>query len=76
MRELCEIRVSGSFSELEFGLPRLILITTFLVIESCEMLIKWDLHGTPVVHVHVELPSRQDSRPPVPWRHTVEGADK
>jgi len=28
------------------------------------------------VHVHVKLPSRQDARPPVPWRHTVEGADQ
>ena len=27
------------------------------------------------VHVHVHLPSRQDAQPPVPWRHTVEGAD-
>ena len=27
------------------------------------------------VHVHVHLPSLQDARPPVPWRHTVEGAD-
>ena len=26
------------------------------------------------VHVHVHLPSRQDAQPPVPWRHTVEGA--
>ena len=25
--------------------------------------------------VHVHLPSRQDAQPPVPWRHTVEGAD-
>jgi hypothetical protein len=25
------------------------------------------------VHVHVSLPSRPDERPPVPWRHTVEG---
>ena len=28
-----------------------------------------------LVHVHVHLPSRQDAQPPVPWRHTVEGAD-
>jgi len=27
------------------------------------------------VHVHVRLPSRQDARPPVPWRHNVEGAE-
>jgi hypothetical protein len=27
------------------------------------------------VHVHVQLPSRQDARPPVPWRHNVEGAE-
>ena len=27
-------------------------------------------------HVHVQEPSRQDAQPPVPWRHTVEGADK
>ena len=27
------------------------------------------------VQVHVHLPSRQDAQPPVPWRHTVEGAD-
>ena len=27
------------------------------------------------VHVHVQLPSRQDAQPPVPWRDTVEGAD-
>ena len=26
------------------------------------------------VHVHVYSPSRQDAQPPVPWRHTVEGA--
>jgi hypothetical protein len=26
------------------------------------------------VHVHVKLPSRQDARPQVPWRHNVEGA--
>ena len=32
----------------------------------------WLRHG----HVHVNLPSRQDARPPVPWRHPVEGADK
>jgi hypothetical protein len=24
----------------------------------------------------VQWPSRQDAQPPVPWRHTVEGADK
>ena len=28
------------------------------------------------VNVHVHLPSRQDAQPSVPWRHTVEGADK
>ena len=28
------------------------------------------------VHIHVQLPSRQDAQPPVPWRHIVEGADK
>ena len=26
------------------------------------------------VHVHVNLPFRQDARPPVPWRPSVEGA--
>ena len=25
--------------------------------------------------VHVHSPSRQAAQPPVPWRHTVEGAD-
>ena len=38
-----------------------------------------DIGGSHVhvhVHVHVYLPSRQDAQPPVPWRHTVEGADK
>ena len=28
------------------------------------------------VHVHVQLPSRQDAQPPVPRRHIEEGADK
>jgi len=27
------------------------------------------------VHVHVNLPSRQDAPPQVPWRHSVEDAD-
>ena len=27
------------------------------------------------VHVHVQLPPRQDAQPPVPWRHIVEGAE-
>ena len=26
----------------------------------------------PCVHVHVNLPSRQDARPQVPWRHTAQ----
>ena len=25
--------------------------------------------------ITTKLPSRLDARPPVPWRHTVEGAD-
>ena len=27
------------------------------------------------VHVHVNLPSRQDAQPQVPWRHNVGGAE-
>jgi len=27
------------------------------------------------VHVHVKLPSRQDARQQVPWRHKVKSAD-
>ena len=33
-----------------------------------------DIFVVKKVHVHVHSPSRQDAQPPVPWRHTVEGA--